>query len=279
MFKKSVIFYVVVVLAWDSGFVSGNGGTNAILNKLNELQQMLMSQTTTTAAPTSVSAALTEIDLLQRLEELEGRVESIKNYLVGEKKLDVQLRKKSEEVIDEMKSKVSETDVVINSLRTDVENSLNVFDGKINAVNRTAHVKINAQGAVLYGGIGSSCSTNGGECVTKDGECRDGKCQCVPGYSYDLGLRTCASSCETYGFTFQSVKRRIIRDYNDLTLEDVELDDCTKACIEETTFVCRSFDYFPRWNACYLSENVKTDVPDENWEYNTEGYHFQRDCL
>lgn len=214
----------------------------------------------------------------ERLVGLEGKIETIKNYLMGEKKGDILLRKKSEEVIKEMKEKVRETNNVIQTLKDEVTISLVNFENKITEVNKTANVKINANGAVLYGGVGSACTSNGGECVTDQSECRDGRCQCEPGLSYNVQARSCAESCSVYGETYQSVSRRIIRGFNDLKLDSVSLAECKKRCITEETFKCRSFDYFPQWRDCYMSSSVKSDTPDDAWEYNSEGYHFQRDC-
>lgn len=244
----------------------------------NMTAQISKIQGTSVAAPSGTTVVEIDAKLEERLSNIEGKVEAIKNYLIGEKRGDIQLRKKSEEVIKEMKEKVKETENVIEALKNDVTNSLADFEDKIKDVNKTANVKINANGAVLYGGIGSACTTNGGECMTKDSECRDGRCQCLPGLSYDIQAQSCVGSCGVYGETYQSVSRRIIRGFNDKKVESVSLGECKIKCIEEEDFKCRSFDYFPQWRDCYMSASVKSDAPDEAWEYNSEGYHFQRDC-
>lgn len=225
-----------------------------------------------------LNGQVTGDEILQRLTDLEGRVEAIKKYLMKEKKSDMILRVQANNVIEDMRFRVTETDGVILKLKDDVKDTLKEFDNKVVDVNKTAHVKVNANGAVLYGGIGSSCSTNGGECVTPHSECRGYKCQCEVGLSYDLGTTSCVSECQTYGLTYQSVQKRIIRGHNDKTLEGVKLEECIDTCNTEASFECRSFDYFPQWRSCFLSAKVQADVP-EAWEYNMEGYHFQRDCL
>lgn len=213
-----------------------------------------------------------------RLSDLEGKIETIKNYLMGEKRGDIQLRKKSEKVIEEMNGKVKQTENVIVELKKEVKDSITKFENKISEVNKTANVKINANGAVLYGGIGSACTAHGGECLGDDSECRGGRCQCLPGLSYDIQAQSCVSSCNVYGETYQSVSRKIIRGFNDKTVEETTLAKCKKDCVEETTFLCKSFDYFPQWHTCYMSASIKSDAPEDAWEYNTEGFHFQRDC-
>lgn len=214
----------------------------------------------------------------KRLSDMEGKIEAIKNYLLGEKQGDILLREKSEEVIKEMKGKVQETGAVIDELKVDVQNSLKEFEIMIGDVNKTANVKINSNGAVLYGGIGSACTSGGDECLSENSECRGGRCQCIPGMSYNLNTRTCGESCEKYGETYQSVNRRIIRGFNDDTVKNLTLAECKKRCIEDTGFLCRSIDYFPHWHTCYMSASVKSASTEDAWEYNSEGIHFQRDC-
>lgn len=214
----------------------------------------------------------------ERLSEMEGKIDAIKTYLMGEKKVDMVLRDRSEGVINQMTDKVTETGTVIEDLKIDVQNSITKFKDMIVDVNRTANVKINANGAVLYGGIGSACTSNGGECVGEDSECRGGRCQCIPGLSYDVQSRACVESCRKYGETYQSVSRKIIRGFNDDTLKNITLAECKEKCIKETKFTCRSFDYFQHWHTCYLSQSVKSEGTAASWEYNSEGIHFQRDC-
>jgi hypothetical protein len=177
-----------------------------------------------------------------------------------------------------MNGKVRQTETVIAALQKDVKESLDDFEDKISLVNKTANVKINANGAVLYGGIGSACTDNGGECLGDDSECRGGRCQCLPGLSYDIQAQSCVSSCNKYGETYQSVSRKIIRGFNDKTVEKTTLAKCKKDCVDEKTFLCRSFDYFPQWRTCYMSASVVSEATEDAWEYNSEGHHFQRDC-
>lgn len=217
-------------------------------------------------------------DFEERLKALEERIHAIKNYLQVEKKLDVALRVKSDEVINVMEGKVTETDQVIDQLKTNVDNTLKDFETRIDEVNTIANVIINSDGTVMYGKIGSACTTYGQECTDDNSECRSGRCQCLPGLSYDIHERKCVKSCGGYGTTYQVVSRKIIRGYNDLTLNSTNLAECKKTCEAENAFQCRSFDYFPQWKQCYLSKNVVSDITDNSWEYNSEGIHFQRDC-
>lgn len=259
---------------------------NAIYVKLDSLETNIMSKLSQFQGKSSGGGFdSTEIQNIEigvnfedRLRDMEGNIDALKKYLMGEKRLDIVLRTQSKEVIKEMKGKVRETEIVIGVLKDEVKGSLNDFENKILEVNKSANVKINANGAVLYGGIGSACTSNGGECLGEDSECRSGRCQCLPGLSYDLQARSCVESCDTYGKTYQSVRGKIIRGFNEETLEDVSLADCKAKCNDDSTFLCRSFDYFPQWRTCYISTNVKSEVPDDTWEYNPEGYHFQRDC-
>ena len=273
--------HCVLVLCLVLGFANYHAVNGVTLEKVlalvKELQQQRKDQASATTPAPPISQT-SDAEFLQKLDIIEGRVKAIKIYLMGEKNADRRLREKSNKVITEMKSKITETDDVIGELREVVKNTLIAFDDNIVDVNKTAHVKVNAYGAVLYGGVGSACSAKNGECATANSECRGGKCQCIPGFSFDRRDRECKSACDSYGATYQTVDRRIIRGYNELTLEESELQDCIDRCNTETSFVCRSFDFFPRWHTCYLSTSVKTDVAEELWEYNKEGYHFQRDC-
>lgn len=271
--------FALLGFAADYQGVCGDESYDQVMAAIQQLQAYLGKdqKPTTTSAPV-VPALASDAFYLKKLDDLTGRVKAIKNYLINEKKADQQLRKKSNLVIEQMKSLVGDTEQVILDLQDDVKDTLTEFEGKIVDVNKTAHIKVNSAGAVLYGGIGSACSMKNGECITEDSECRGGKCQCVAGFSFDRQSRDCKAVCDSYGDSYQSTERYIIRGHNDLTLEKSSLQDCVTRCSTENSFVCRSFDYFPRWRTCYLSSKVKSEVPPEAWEYNSEGYHFQRDC-
>lgn len=249
-----------------------------IYKKLSSLETNMVSKISQFQGTGETRSIDIGVNFEDRLRDMEGKIDVLKKYLMGEKRLDIVLRTQSKEVIKEMKGKVRETEIVIGDLKEEVKGLLNDFENKIFEVNKSANVKINANGAVLYGGIGSACTSNGGECLGEDSECRGGRCQCLPGLSYDVQAQYCVESCHTYGKTYQSVSRKIIRGFNEETFMNVSLADCKTKCNDDSTFHCRSFDYFPQWQTCYISTKVKTEVPDDVWEYNSEGYHFQRDC-
>ncbi|KAL4222228.1 hypothetical protein ACF0H5_018265 [Mactra antiquata] len=213
-----------------------------------------------------------------RLTALEERLTAIKNFLTNGKKSDADLRSKSREVINDMKGKVIKVDETIEELRSNVAKSLEGFENEIEEVKKIANIIVNSEGTVMYGHVGSACTTFGQECTDDQSECRSGRCQCLPGLSYNLHKRKCVASCDMYGSTYQVVSKKIIRGHNNIHLNSTNLAKCKTACETASEFQCRSIDYFSEWKQCFMSEKVVSDVPDDSWEYNKEGIHLQRDC-
>lgn len=216
-------------------------------------------------------------DFEDKITDIENAIKALEKFLMGEKKEDAVLKDKSELLKQAVFGKVKELTEVIDNLHVSVKDTVKNFSNMISSVNETAHANIDTNGAVVYGGIGSACTSNGEECLVMNSDCRNGRCQCSLGMSFDSRNRICLYRCNKYGNTFQSVEQRIIRNFNNHTVTFVTLAACKQLCINETKFICRSFDYFPDRKSCYLSEVIKGDITNE-WEYNTAGNHFQRDC-
>ena len=221
---------------------------------------------------------MSDTALLDRLKNVEDRVRALVERVKRGKTRDGPLRGETVVVLHRMSQTITATAAAVKTLGQEITEQLDAFKGKISAAHRDAQVKISSLGGLMYGGIGTPCSADAPECTTADSECRGDKCQCSLGLSYDHGQRKCVGSCATYGRTFQTAPRRVIREYNDRVVNSTSLADCASTCVDETSFTCRSFDYFPDWRQCFLSRHVKSDVDDAAWEYNDAGYHFQRDC-
>lgn len=214
----------------------------------------------------------------ERLTTLEETVDSLKRYLMAEKRKDIVLKSRSEDAIDKINDKVNEATVLVGSTKVDISKRVSEFEDTLKSVNQSAQRNMNVEGVIMYGGVGTCCSAGNDACAVAKSECRKGRCQCEPGYSYDANAQQCVSTCPTYGTTFQSVEKRVIRGNNDDVVKDIPFSECKQCCLNATDFVCRSIDYFQSMKECYLSSVTKLEAED-NWEYNGIGDHFQRDCM
>lgn len=212
-----------------------------------------------------------------RLSDIEGTVDALKTYLTREKRKDIDLIKRSEKAIRQINDKVTEAKDLVKNTKVEISESVSDFEDRLKSVNKSAQRNINVEGVIMYGGVGTSCSVGSDACAVEKSECRHGRCQCEPGYSYNAHAQECTTSCESFGITFQSVEKRVIRGHNDKVLEGVSLPECKNNCINSVDFICRSFDYFYSMKECYLSSVTALDAEDA-WEYNSIGCHFQRDC-
>eukprot|EP00057_Strongylocentrotus_purpuratus_P008876 XP_011663350.1 PREDICTED: uncharacterized protein LOC105437901 [Strongylocentrotus purpuratus] len=53
---------------------------------------------------------------------------------------------------------------------------------------------------------------------------------------------------------FMFIKERYLHYNNNAVLSSITVAECAQACVSAFTFICRSFDYEPSYNRCYLSE-------------------------
>ena len=230
--------------------------------------------------PVVSTKAVDDLDLENfesRLSILEGTVDALKTYLAEEKRKDRRLRIRAEEAIGKINEKVLEAELLVDSTRESISQSVVGFEDELKSLNEAANRNTNIEGVIFYGGVGTSCSVGNDACIVSDSECRGGRCQCKPGYSYNKHTKECVTTCNKYGKTFQSVDNYVIRGHNDNVEEDKSLAECKKLCLTAEDFECRSYEYFKRWRHCYLSSETKLDAEDA-WEYNSVGQHFQRDC-
>ncbi|XP_014665198.1 PREDICTED: uncharacterized protein LOC106807395 [Priapulus caudatus] len=70
--------------------------------------------------------------------------------------------------------------------------------------------------------------------------------------TYDYYENNCVPRGPT-NCQYESEPGRLLRFYNDLILEDVDLEECRTRCSVETAFICRSFEYMSGTRACFLS--------------------------
>ena len=242
-------------------------------NVTQRIQNLKVGRTTSGISATDLDAEEFE----GRLSILEGTVDALKRYLAAEKREDASLKIRSEKAIGQINDKVKEADLLVDSTINSISQSVSLFKDQLLTVNESAQRNMHIEGVIFYGGVGTSCSAGNDACIVPRSECRGGRCQCEPGYSYDAHAKDCVKTCQKYGPSFQSVENYVIRGNNDLVLEDISFLDCKQYCLNATDFECHSIDYFQRWRHCYLSSVTKSEALDD-WEYNSVGYHFQRDC-
>lgn len=233
--------------------------------------------------PTEPEDAVTSLEVKQyvdRLDKLEKNIEAIQSYVNSERETDYFLRGLTGDIGKAFDADMIQVKNLAAGMKKELTDSLGNVNNELKAVEDFANSRNVIIGGVLYyDGIGSPCGPSFDVCRVDKSECRDGKCQCVPGLSHDSLHEECVETCEDgYGNTYQTVHNYIIRGNNNAILNETSLEECKEHCETEESFNCRSFDYFPRWDSCFLSENVKSDAEDA-WEYNSAGIHFQRDCI
>ena len=214
----------------------------------------------------------------ERLKALEENVKSIKSYVDGERKLDEILTELTTNKLEDVDEQIIEIKRLTNASKNEVKVSLGNVGVILKSVEDTADTRnFHLGGAIFYGGHGCACVRGNEECRDTLMECRAGQCQCIPGLSYDRKTRSCVKYCDFYGPDFEVVPNYVIRGNNSAVYENVSLRECRQMCINTTDFECVTFDYFNRFDACYLSEVTKLEEVDQ-WEYNGVGSHFQRNC-
>ncbi|XP_055898470.1 uncharacterized protein LOC106056355 isoform X2 [Biomphalaria glabrata] len=67
----------------------------------------------------------------------------------------------------------------------------------------------------------------------------------------------------------------IVPGENDKTLERVSPERCAQACLEEMTFVCRSFDYEIKESTCMLSKKTGSDIGKLFHQGLSQVHHFE----
>lgn len=88
---------------------------------------------------------------------------------------------------------------------------------------------------------------------------------------------TCAAS---FADGFAQIPNAAISGYNNRHLTAVTVDDCKAACINETSFDCKSFDFYKSSNKCDLSIASAVDVGGLKYTYSGNPYdHYARVSL
>ncbi|XP_046364200.2 uncharacterized protein LOC124140596 isoform X2 [Haliotis rufescens] len=82
-------------------------------------------------------------------------------------------------------------------------------------------------------------------------------------YYDDSGYRmySLCPDCSHYGTTFTRYVGYILREHNDIKVESIPEKDCQAACISETSILCKTVDYNPTSNNCFLSSTGWSDAP------------------
>lgn len=220
-------------------------------------------------------------EFVKRLDNVEKNIEAIQSYVDGERETDTFLNGLRGDIGKAFDNDMLQVKNLAGGMRKELKESLEKAGHDLKAVEDFANSRNVIIGGVLYyDGIGSACGESFDVCRVENSECRDGKCQCKMGMSHDSLQEKCVDACaDGYGNTYQTVHNYIIRGHNTVTVNETSLEDCKEQCETADNFECRSIDYFPRWEACYLSDVVKGDIDNEAWEYNSAGIHFQRDCI
>ncbi|XP_067649018.1 uncharacterized protein [Haliotis asinina] len=115
----------------------------------------------------------------------------------------------------------------------------------------------------LYDDIGVKC-TRDDDCHTPMTSCFLGHCMCHPGYSHNITSNSCDRECKRYANTMTLYKDLTILGHNRKRVRHIGgLKDatkkCTKACMEETSFLCKTVDFRP-YSVCLLSSEGYLDV-------------------
>ena len=260
----------------------------SIKERLTELQEMLYENLPSkedVPKPEQPEDPLPDDEVIkgfvERLENVEKNIEAIQNFVDDEKETDTFLNGLRGGIGKAFDDDMAQVKTLAESMREELKTSFNDVDSELKAVEDFANTRNVLIGGVLYyDSIGSPCDQSFDVCKIENSECRDGKCQCEVGMSHDSLQGRCADACaDGYGSTYQTTNNYIIRGHNSVSLNETSLEECKEHCETEKKFVCRSFDYFPRWQECYLSEVVQGEAENEAWEYNSAGVHFQRDCI
>lgn len=234
-----------------------------------------------TVQNTDLSADDGNIEIIKRLDDLDQTVGVLERYVYDEsvkRKNDLRnLQGDSGEAFD---ANMYEVRRLSEDMVKAVDDTLVNIRENLKQTELTANARNVIVGDLLYyHGISSRCDAWFDSCVVEHSECRDDMCQCVPGFSHDSLRQRCVPKCpHGYGDTYQVVHNYIIRGFNNRSVNETSLEECKLLCETEKTFECRSFDFFPNYDSCYLSEKTKGDA-ESGWEYNGAGVHFQRDCV
>ncbi|XP_045198833.2 uncharacterized protein LOC123553153 [Mercenaria mercenaria] len=123
--------------------------------------------------------------------------------------------------------------------------------------------------------LGNVCDTED-DCTDVGSTCLEGLCSCKAGYSLNQSSSTCLQFCDLYGTTFTAFVGFLLTGNNDVILENMNKTSCTAACINTTTFTCRTAELSDD-NQCFLSTETAITRPTKYIAYN--GYtYFQRNC-
>jgi hypothetical protein len=95
-----------------------------------------------------------------------------------------------------------------------------------------------------------------------------------------------ADPCGKRGITWTRYSGFSLLEHNDKQIGDIKYQtECRRLCLQETDFICRSFELIPAISTCYLSKSVNDDFPllfvrwpgyiYEDWACDIGNYHLQ----
>lgn len=215
-----------------------------------------------------------------RLKDINTFVDRIQRLVMVEQGGDEYLKSLPTSLLNTLMEDMKNVTNQIAEMKTHVSKTLEKERRVLESVHELSKSRnVVVAGVQYYGEVGGACLSGNDICKLVGTECRDRKCQCKPGLSFNSLRKTCVRSCPDYGSTYQTVSNYIIRGHNNVVKNATSLAECKRACQEAGTFTCKSFDWFPRWHTCYISEQTRFDVEDKFWEFNSAAIHFQRDCM
>ncbi|XP_046364199.2 uncharacterized protein LOC124140596 isoform X1 [Haliotis rufescens] len=105
-----------------------------------------------------------------------------------------------------------------------------------------------------------TCKTSA-DCLVANTFCMEGECVCDMMFVFSHAQGGCIQNCSHYGTTFTRYVGYILREHNDIKVESIPEKDCQAACISETSILCKTVDYNPTSNNCFLSSTGWSDAP------------------
>ncbi|XP_067649015.1 uncharacterized protein [Haliotis asinina] len=114
--------------------------------------------------------------------------------------------------------------------------------------------------------IGMVC-TRDDDCTITRTKCFLGRCLCHPGYSHNIRTNSCDRDCKSYGDTMTPYKELAILGHNRKKFMILGKQDamakCMSACVQESSFICKTIDFRQVFPKCQLSSEGYLDVTAE----------------
>ena len=109
-----------------------------------------------------------------RLKALEHTIDSLKRYLMKEKRNDIDFKRRSETAIDQLNVKVEEAKGLVKRTKDEIAKTVSDFEVVLESVNESAQRNMNVEGVIMYGGVGTACPAGNDACAVYKSKCRQG---------------------------------------------------------------------------------------------------------